>query len=65
METTWKKYEHVTKKQPRTRDKDLTCCFMCAYRDVMWFHSFWYRRYVEGNMDVVLEILKEIKENYK
>lgn len=36
-----------------------------AYRDVMWFHSFWYRRYMEGNMDVVLKILKEIKENYK
>ena len=30
----------------------------------LWLHSFWLRRYMEGNMDVVYGILTEIKDIY-
>jgi hypothetical protein len=28
-------------------------------------YSFWYRRYLEGNMEVVYKILKEVQEHYE
>jgi|GEM_PF-1217237 len=31
----------------------------------IWIYSFWARRYKEKNIDVVFEILKEIKEHYE
>ena len=31
---------------------------------IHWTGSFWYRRYLEGNMEVVHEILKRIKTHY-
>lgn len=34
------------------------------YTDVLWFHSFWVRRYHEGNSEVVLKILNELKTHY-
>ncbi|MFB9077688.1 hypothetical protein ACFFLS_00740 [Flavobacterium procerum] len=37
----------------------------CKYKsDVVWFYSFWARRYKEGNIDVVYEILLKIKKHY-
>lgn len=36
----------------------------CNYRDVMWFHSFWYRRYLEGNWNVTKDILLDIQAHY-
>ena len=38
-----------------------------SFKDVdqqLWLHSFWLRRYMEGNMDVVYGILTEIKDIY-
>jgi len=29
-----------------------------------WCYKFWYRRYLEGNMEIVYEILKKIKQHY-
>lgn len=34
------------------------------FTDVLWFHSFWVRRYQEGNSEAVVKILKEIKTHY-
>jgi hypothetical protein len=34
------------------------------YTDVLWFHSFWLRRYHEGNSEAVFQILQEIEEHY-
>lgn len=31
---------------------------------VQWRYSFWYRRYLEGNMEVVHQILLKVKEHY-
>lgn len=36
----------------------------CNYRDVMWFHSFWYRRHLEENWNVVKDILLDIQAHY-
>lgn len=33
--------------------------------NTVWFYSFWARRYKEKNIDVVYEILKEIKAHYE
>lgn len=33
--------------------------------NAVWFYSFWARRYKEKNIDVVYEILKEIKTHYE
>jgi hypothetical protein len=30
-----------------------------------WLYSFWYRRYLEGNMETVYQILQEIDEHYE
>lgn len=32
--------------------------------DVVWFSSFWLRRYREGNMEVVRDILRELEAHY-
>lgn len=34
------------------------------YTDVVWFSSFWLRRYREGNMEVVRDILRELEAHY-
>ncbi|MFN3316516.1 MAG: hypothetical protein ACK40K_06870, partial [Raineya sp.] len=34
------------------------------YKDE-WLYSFWYRRYLEGNMETVYQILQEIDEYYE
>lgn len=31
------------------------------WQDVQWFHSFWVRRFKEGNKEMVLEVLKQIR----
>jgi hypothetical protein len=30
-----------------------------------WYHSFWYRRYLENNVEITYKILKEIKLHYE
>ena len=35
---------------------------LCVYEQ--WIYSFWYRRYLENNMDICLKIIKDIKEKY-
>lgn len=34
------------------------------YNEVVWFHSFWLRRWREGNATTVKQILEDIEENY-
>lgn len=46
----------------KERDPDFNT--YCNYRDVMWFHTFWYRRYLEGNWKVVEGILEEVQAHY-
>lgn len=34
------------------------------YSYYVWIYTFWYRRYLENNMDICLNILKEIQKKY-
>jgi hypothetical protein len=38
---------------------------LANYRYESWFNSFWYRRSLEGNMEVVYDILLEVKKHYE
>ncbi len=32
---------------------------------IIWLHSFWVRRHIEGNADTVFSILNEVSEYYE
>jgi hypothetical protein len=55
----------ISKNAEMNSERDNNEVSYSAKFSTVWIYSFWARRYKEKNIDVVYEILKEIKEHYE